>query len=277
MAEEDPGGLRKTADHRWVRAGAGVLRAIAAGACLLIVRPAAATPEELAAALRETFGDRPITPGRIKLEVPRLAENGNIVPVTITVDSPMTEQDYVKSIHLFAEKQPATAHPRRRARTAQRPRTHRYPGPYRRLPAGACRRGHERRHVVVRCGRCRGHSGRLRTVSRFGKAWVRLIGEPETRRAGRDPRDGHASDGVGIPARQCRAIRSRAISSTASPARYGGKEVFRATLHPAMSANPYFVFYVVAAQQRRSALHLDGRSRQYCHAQRAVRVDRLRR
>lgn len=56
--------------------------------------------------MRELFGARPITPGRIQLEVPRLAENGNIVPVTVTVDSPMTEHDYVKSIHLFAENNP---------------------------------------------------------------------------------------------------------------------------------------------------------------------------
>ena len=82
------------------------LHALAAGACLLFVRPAVATPETLAAALRETFGDRPIRPGRIKLEIPRLAENGNIVPVSISVDSPMTEQDYVKSIYLFAERNP---------------------------------------------------------------------------------------------------------------------------------------------------------------------------
>jgi len=83
-----------------------VLHAVAVGACLLVVRPAAATPEELAAALRETFGERPLTPGRIKLEIPRLAENGSIVPVAITVESPMTEGDYVKSIHLFAQRNP---------------------------------------------------------------------------------------------------------------------------------------------------------------------------
>ena len=83
-----------------------ILRAIAAAGCLLLVRPAAATPESLAEALRETFGDRPITPGRVTLELPRLAENGNVVPVTVTVDSAMSLQDYVKSIHLFAEKNP---------------------------------------------------------------------------------------------------------------------------------------------------------------------------
>ncbi len=80
------------------------LRALAAGACLLIVRPARATPEELVVALRETFGDGPINRGKVKLEIPRLAENGSVVPVIVGVDSPMTEQEYVKSIHLFAEK-----------------------------------------------------------------------------------------------------------------------------------------------------------------------------
>jgi len=82
------------------------LSAIGAGACLLFVRPAAATPEELAAALHETFGDRAITPGRVKLDIPRLAENGNLVPVIVSVDSPMNEQDYVASLHLFAERNP---------------------------------------------------------------------------------------------------------------------------------------------------------------------------
>jgi len=81
-----------------------VLQALTAGACFLIARPATATPEELVVALRETFGDRPINRGRVKLEIPRLAENGSVVPVTVSVDSPMTQQDYVKSIHLFAEK-----------------------------------------------------------------------------------------------------------------------------------------------------------------------------
>jgi len=80
------------------------LSALAVGACLLVVRPATATPDELIVALRETFGERPIRPGKVKLDLPRLAESGNVVPVTVSVDSPMTERDYVKSIHLFAEK-----------------------------------------------------------------------------------------------------------------------------------------------------------------------------
>jgi sulfur-oxidizing protein SoxY len=80
------------------------LQALAAGACFLIARPASATPDELITALRETFGERAITRGKVKLEIPRLAENGNVVPVTVSVDSPMTRRDYVGTIHLFAEK-----------------------------------------------------------------------------------------------------------------------------------------------------------------------------
>ena len=80
------------------------LQVLAAGACFLIARPATATPDELLIALRETFGERPITRGKVKLTMPRLAENGSVVPVTVSVDSPMTPQDYVRSIHLFAEK-----------------------------------------------------------------------------------------------------------------------------------------------------------------------------
>lgn len=81
-----------------------VLGALLAGASLLVVRPATATPDELTTALRETFGERPITRGKVKLTMPRLAENGSVVPVTVSVDNPMTELQYVKSIHLFAEK-----------------------------------------------------------------------------------------------------------------------------------------------------------------------------
>jgi sulfur-oxidizing protein SoxY len=86
-----------------------LLRALGASAVLLAVRPALGTPEELLAVLRDTFGDRSIRTGRVTLELPRLAENSSVVPVLINVDSPMTEQDYVKSIRLFAEKNPLPA------------------------------------------------------------------------------------------------------------------------------------------------------------------------
>ena len=44
--------------------------------------------------------------GKVTVELPQLADNGNSVPIRITVDSPMTEADHVKSIHLYSEKNP---------------------------------------------------------------------------------------------------------------------------------------------------------------------------
>jgi sulfur-oxidizing protein SoxY len=49
------------------------------------------------------------TEGRITLELPEIAENGNFVPVTMTVTSPMTADDYIKSIHLLSTSNPIAA------------------------------------------------------------------------------------------------------------------------------------------------------------------------
>lgn len=72
----------------------------------LVVRPARATPESLAQALKETFGERSIAPGRVKFDLPQLVENGNVVPITIEVESPMSAADYVSRIFLFSERNP---------------------------------------------------------------------------------------------------------------------------------------------------------------------------
>ena len=46
--------------------------------------------------------------GKVKLVLPQLADNGNSVPIRITVESPMTEADHVKSIHLYSERNPVS-------------------------------------------------------------------------------------------------------------------------------------------------------------------------
>jgi len=69
-------------------------------------RTALATPESLTLALRESFGDTEIRRGKVRLDIALIAEDGAIVPTTITVESPMTEADHVTAIHLFAEKNP---------------------------------------------------------------------------------------------------------------------------------------------------------------------------
>jgi sulfur-oxidizing protein SoxY len=60
----------------------------------------------LEAAISKVVGDAPVRQGKVKLDVPPLIDNGNSVPITVTVDSPTTAASYVKTIHLFTEKNP---------------------------------------------------------------------------------------------------------------------------------------------------------------------------
>src|SRR3989442_6485200 len=64
--------------------------------------PAAATEE----AIRKMVGSARINRGKVKLDLPPLIENGNTVPLAVTVDSPMTEANHVRAIHVFTEKNP---------------------------------------------------------------------------------------------------------------------------------------------------------------------------
>jgi sulfur-oxidizing protein SoxY len=84
-------------------------RTFVTGAILVTVLPftsAEATPETMAAAIKEVVGEATVRPGRVKLDIPPLVENGNAVPLTVSVESPMTEADHIRAIHLFNEKNP---------------------------------------------------------------------------------------------------------------------------------------------------------------------------
>ncbi len=67
---------------------------------------ALAKPEDVTAEIKKLFGDKPIAAGRIKLDLPTIAENGLVVPLNFKVESPMTEKDYVKTVHFFADGNP---------------------------------------------------------------------------------------------------------------------------------------------------------------------------
>src|SRR5882724_6244006 len=73
---------------------------------IVTLRPAEATPAMLASAIRNVVGEAPVRTGKVKLDVPPLVENGNTVPMTVSVTSPMTADDHVRSIHVFNEKNP---------------------------------------------------------------------------------------------------------------------------------------------------------------------------
>ena len=82
-------------------------RAFLAGlAVTLLPFAAEATPEAMAAAIKQVTGDAALRPGRVTLDIPPLVENGNTVPLAVSVDSPMTPDDHVKAIHVFNEKNP---------------------------------------------------------------------------------------------------------------------------------------------------------------------------
>jgi sulfur-oxidizing protein SoxY len=81
--------------------------ALAGSAALCgLVGAAQATPEGVAAEIKKLFGDKKLLDGKIKLDLPTIAENGLVVPMGFEVESPMTEKDYVKAVHFFAEANP---------------------------------------------------------------------------------------------------------------------------------------------------------------------------
>jgi sulfur-oxidizing protein SoxY len=95
--------------HRTTRRqflGAAGSAAVAGTVSLVTLRPADATPAMLNSAIRNVVGEAPVRIGKVKLDIPPLVENGNTVPMTVSVASPMTADDHVKSIHVFNEKNP---------------------------------------------------------------------------------------------------------------------------------------------------------------------------
>ena len=95
---DDP---RFTLSRRAVLGGGGALTVTALTLC-----PASATPETMRVAIRQIVGDAELKKGRVHLEIPPLVENGNTVSCSVSVDSPMTQADHVKAIHIVNEKNP---------------------------------------------------------------------------------------------------------------------------------------------------------------------------
>lgn len=91
----------KMTRRRWLGAGTAFMAAMGLG-----WRPAKATSTTLEAALKNAIGARRPAPGRVVLDLPKITENGASVLVGVQVNSPMTEADHVKAVHLFAQDNP---------------------------------------------------------------------------------------------------------------------------------------------------------------------------
>ena len=64
------------------------------------------TEKDMQAAIAKVTGGAAVAKGRVRLDVPPLVDNGNTVAISVAVDSPMTEADHVKALHIFSERNP---------------------------------------------------------------------------------------------------------------------------------------------------------------------------
>ena len=87
---------------------AGALGAAATGSVRAQLPPDAEAQRkaQLQEAIRKVTGGAPVREGRVKLDVPPLVDNGNAVPISVSVESPMTQAEHVRAIHVFTEKNP---------------------------------------------------------------------------------------------------------------------------------------------------------------------------
>jgi sulfur-oxidizing protein SoxY len=77
-----------------------------AGGVALTALPVAAETADMEAAIKAFTSGKTVTPGRVKIDITPLVENGNSVSCGVAVESPMTDADHVKRIALFNEKNP---------------------------------------------------------------------------------------------------------------------------------------------------------------------------
>jgi sulfur-oxidizing protein SoxY len=89
----------------WTRRGALLLGA-GLTVSLVAVDESAATPAEADAEIAKFTGGVTAESGKISIDLPEIAENGNTVPLAIKVDSPMTADDYVSDIRVIGDANP---------------------------------------------------------------------------------------------------------------------------------------------------------------------------
>jgi sulfur-oxidizing protein SoxY len=96
---------RHTSRREFLKTAGGAAAGIALTS-VIAVTPAHATPAAMQEAIRKVVGSARVNAGKVKLELPPLVENGNTVPLAVSVESPMTQTHHVRAIHVFNEKNP---------------------------------------------------------------------------------------------------------------------------------------------------------------------------
>ena len=228
-------------------------------AFLPLRRRAHATPEALAAAIKEVTGGAPLREGKVTLDIPPLVENGNAVPLTVKVDSPMTADDHVKAIHIFNEKNPqphvfnAWLSPANgQARGCD-------PHQARRQPEGRGGRRDQQGRVLVGAHRRDRHHRRLHR-GRHLMANV-LVNAPKTAKKGQVVEIKalimHVMETGYRPGTNGRIIPRNIIQDFT--ATWNGREIFRMKMSPAIAANPFVSFFGRRERKRHHRLPLERR------------------
>lgn len=94
----------KVNKREFIALSAGSAVAVAAGTAAV---PAFAKADLTAERIKEFAGGKAVQEGKVTLDTPEIAENGNTVPVSFSVESPMTDDNHVKSVMLLADGNPA--------------------------------------------------------------------------------------------------------------------------------------------------------------------------
>ncbi len=88
------------------RRGVLMTGGLAAVMALIGPRLAMAAPAQVEAEIQKLYAGKALVEGKIKLDLPSIAENGLVVPLGVEVESPMTDADHVKAVHVFADGNP---------------------------------------------------------------------------------------------------------------------------------------------------------------------------
>jgi sulfur-oxidizing protein SoxY len=232
--------------------------ALTGGAALLTVAgaplpvPSAwAEFEDAHDAMKSVLGVKQPKTGRVSLTLPNLVEDGSTVPITLSVESPMTVEDHVKRIHVFPDKNP----------TPFAATFYLGPGSGKAQVSSRIRLGESQTviavaelsdgsawmtasDVSVTAGGCGGVVSDAEPVVQT-KTRIKL---PEIAERGQviqiktmithPMESGHRTDAQGNPVP--RKIINRFLC------RYDGTEVFSADFHPSIAANPRLFFHIVA-------------------------------
>ena len=71
-----------------------------------VISPAKASAGKAAEAIKKVTGGKSPSTGEISIEAPQIAENGSTVPIKVKIDAPVSGNDGVKKVHVFADGNP---------------------------------------------------------------------------------------------------------------------------------------------------------------------------